>query len=1008
MCKSTALIFKGVIMSSKNFHPTSKKSLCPVCDDSSGKCRSTDTELVLCMNTLDATRISTGWKFLGVTKGGGQWGRIVPAGQPESGNDKTKRLERAAERAAVEAARIARLKPKEVRDSEYRHLVANCPILEADRADLTKRGLTDEDLAKLTPINDGKGGYIVPIRDRDGLMVGGQRRLSNAASGGKYRWATTGENQLPPTNELPLAHWKHSPHIQSIVLMDGTGVKPYLAARRLNALAIGASGGSYTSSSKTLKATLDRFSDLPIRFTPDAGDVENALVMRRLLATYRLIKSFGREMGIEWWGQTSKGIHQDVDEISLQVETRTISWGEFLEIANYCPTEEEEDRAMSKEPCESRHFETSPNEGLVLVTREADGNGGFRPARHNIGNHLQAIAYVNNPNGDGSSIFVQFKSLRNTMTRWVMPRGYLVNETSTMLAELTNRGYFFNLSQKKHLLEYLNGLGQDIETAYTITDSTGWVNGSFVSQAKTYGDVNLRFRDVEGAKDVTCEVTGTWQCWTDRVAKFCGGNSRLIFMLGIAYAAPLLEPLELESGGFHFYHSTSAGKTTLLMVAASVVGIKKIPQWNTTANGLEATATAHNNMLLPLDEIGEANEREVGKSAYMLANGQGKTRMTKQLTNRKAKTWKLLFASTGEVGMAEYIKQAGVQVKGGQEVRMPDIPAVPKDSPYGVFENIHGANDSKEFAQALELACAENHGTAIDAYLSRLVVDLTSEDTKKALRKRVLLIADKLTGSIQNFAIRRVANRFALVQVALGLAHSYDLLPFPVEDIDWAVSTLFQDWLTARGGDGSIEIKNACDQIGHLLSTQENGERFFTLPENDGRQTRNQIGYRKLSVVSTGGDGTTYGGTEELWVFPEVFRKELCEGGNPTEIAKELVTRGWLTTGQFGNLTQTQKIKGRVQRFYCFRKWSFLGVTTVTGVTSSPDTVPEVTPRETSGVTGVTSPPLVTPVTPEQEASVTSGSLSQHQVTPVTAVTPLKTSFPNLGTNPQVVDVEEI
>lgn len=208
------------------------------------------------------------------------------------------------------------------------------------------------------------------------------------------------------------------------------------------------------------------------------------------------------------------------------------------------------------------------------------------------------------------------------------------------------------------------------------------------------------------------------------------------------------------------------------MVAASVVGIKKIPQWNTTANGLEATATAHNNMLLPLDEIGEANEKEVGKMAYMLANGQGKTRMTKQLTNRKPKIWKLLFASTGEVGMAEYIKQAGVQVKGGQEVRMPDIPAVPKESVYGVFENFMG-----RIAQALELATAENHGTAIDAFLSRLVVDLASEDIKKTLRRRVLLIADKLTGSIQNFAIRRVANRFALVQVALGLTNSYDLLP---------------------------------------------------------------------------------------------------------------------------------------------------------------------------------------------------------------------------------------
>ena len=212
-------------MSSKNFHPTIKKNPCPVCGDISGKCRTTDTELVLCMNTLDAASTPTGWKFLGLTKGGGQWGKIVPAGQPEAGNAKALRQQRAAERAAVEAARIARLKPKDIRDSEYRHQVANCPILEADRADLTRRGLNDEDLAKLTPINDGKGGYIIPIRDRDGLMVGGQRRLDNVAKGGRYRWATTGENQLPETVELPLAHWNGSDGVEVIALLEGTGVR---------------------------------------------------------------------------------------------------------------------------------------------------------------------------------------------------------------------------------------------------------------------------------------------------------------------------------------------------------------------------------------------------------------------------------------------------------------------------------------------------------------------------------------------------------------------------------------------------------------------------------------------------------------------------------------------------------------------------------------------------------------------------------------------------------------
>jgi hypothetical protein len=313
--------------------PTKKNNPCPVCDETSGKCRTTETELVLCMNTRDTGYAPTGWKFLGLTNGGGQWGKMVPSGQPESGNDRALRQQRAAERAAVDAARSARLKPAKTRHDEYAYMVANCPISETDRTDLTRRGLTDDDIRTITPVNDGKRGYIIPIRDRDGLMVGGQRRLSAATTGGKYRWATNGENHIPPTNELPLAHWQHSPHPRLIVLMDGTGVKPYLASKRLNALAIGASGGCYTSSPKTFKATLDRFSDLPIVLTPDAGDIENQSVMRRILATYQLVQSFGRDMQIGWWGQATKGDHQDIDEIGVDTEIQIISWVEFVAIA---------------------------------------------------------------------------------------------------------------------------------------------------------------------------------------------------------------------------------------------------------------------------------------------------------------------------------------------------------------------------------------------------------------------------------------------------------------------------------------------------------------------------------------------------------------------------------------------------------------------------------------------------------------------------------------------------
>jgi putative DNA primase/helicase len=120
----------------------------------------------------------------------------------------------------------------------------------------------------------------------------------------------------------------------------------------------------------------------------------------------------------------------------------------------------------------------------------------------------------------------------------------------------------------------------------------------------------------------------------------------------------------------------------------------------------------------------------------------------------------------------------------------------------------------------------------------------------------VHLVAAKLAEGTIDSAIGRVAKRFALVQVVLGLAHKYDLLPFPVEQIEWAIATCFKDWLVARGGDGSIEVKQAIDRIEHLLVTNEFSDRVFDLRDGDTKTVRNLLAYRKVGVE---------GQTEELW-----------------------------------------------------------------------------------------------------------------------------------------------
>jgi putative DNA primase/helicase len=603
------------------------------------------------------------------------------------------------------------------------------------------------------------------------------------------------------------------------------------------------------------------------------------------------------------WKQPAGGmdIGDDIRHRQLNLEqilNKVISPGAYQSITSSLDANESK---VEK----STYFTSSIESGLVQIVSSGD-----KESSESIGNHLEVTAYVNNPDKDGASLILEFKTIHGQIRRWTMTRADLAGDGTAILAGLLSRDYAFARKQKNLLLDYIHGLGSKVENTYTVTDSSGWVQQSFVLPHKTYGNDNLKFRDVDPSPDAITELKGTLQGWLDNVASRCAGNSRLILALGTSFAAPLLPIVEIESGGFHLVGETSQGKTTILSVAASVIGVKDIPHWRTTTNGLESIATAFNHLCLPLDEIGQADPKDVGNIAYMLANGQGKARMTKNLTNRKPKIWQLMVLSSGEVGLGSYMAQANITQKGGQEVRLPDVPAVPTGSIYGCFEKIHGADTAVQFVSALEAAVKDHHGTALDAFLSRLVTDVASPQFVGNLSKQVHLIAAKLSEGTIDSAVGRVAKRFALVQVSLGLAHKYGLLPFSIDQVDWAISTIFKDWLLRRGGDGSIEIKQAIKRIEHLLVTNEFSDRVFTLPENSDRPVRNLLAYRKVELE---------GQTEEFWVPTSVFDKEFCEGVNKSELVKELQRLEWLIPPRKdGKSTHQRWLKGKAKYYFVF------------------------------------------------------------------------------------------
>lgn len=177
---------------------------------------------------------------------------------------------------------------------------------------------------------------------------------------------------------------------------------------------------------------------------------------------------------------------------------------------------------------------------------------------------------------------------------------------------------------------------------------------------------------------------GSLEEWQKNISQYCVDNSRLCFSVCVAFAAPLLHLLGEENGGFNLLGPSSGGKTTALKVALSVYGGEKmLHSWRATANGLESIAAFHNDCLLCLDELGKLEPKIAGEVAYLLVNGEGKQRCDKSGFARKKQAWRLLFLSSGEIGLPDLIRQSGQKVRGGHEVRVVDIPAF--TGKYGVF-----------------------------------------------------------------------------------------------------------------------------------------------------------------------------------------------------------------------------------------------------------------------------------------------------------------------------------
>lgn len=388
----------------------------------------------------------------------------------------------------------------------------------------------------------------------------------------------------------------------------------------------------------------------------------------------------------------------------------------------------------------------------------------------------------------------------------------LLNETldgpqQKVVAQLSKLGLRVGSDKKaKKLLVDLLKLSEPDNRMMSVTQP-GWVGDDFGSFS--LGQTSLGVGEVlplyEGAghRQSTLVAEGSVENWTSELGEKCCVNPMMILAASLAFSAPLLKIVDMDGGGLHFRGQSSSGKSTLLRLAASVWGAPGlISQWRATSNGLEGLAASHNDLLLPLDEIGEITHRELNATVYMLSHGKAKVRMSKDLSPDDRATWRLALISSGELSVEDHLASASLVIKEGQEVRLIDIEADTRT--FGVFDDIHGALDPGQFASNIQAAASVSFGMIGRSFLMKLMAGSRSDIFRQRLRRKVAEHQHALlthVSTARDGIVSRVAKRFALIGIAGELATQMELTGWAKGEAKKAAIEAFCDWHERWVGD---------------------------------------------------------------------------------------------------------------------------------------------------------------------------------------------------------------
>lgn len=509
---------------------------------------------------------------------------------------------------------------------------------------------------------------------------------------------------------------------------------------------------------------------------------------------------------------------------------------------------------------------------------------------------LYADAIAHGERDADYGLLLRFQNACGRWREWSMPMRLLKGSGEELRGELLDLGVRIDPASHRLLNSCL--MGRHPKRRILAATSTGWHgDGSiFVLPERIIGTGEVRYQS-EHAQHDAFGAGGTMAGWQTDIASRCRKNAMPTFAVSAALAGPLLAKVHRTGCGFHFVGDSSIGKSTLLNAGASCWGgAGFIRTWKATGNGLEGIAAVLTDTALILDEISEADPREIGAIVYSIGNGTGKSRGARTGGAKAVQRWRVVLLSSGERTLAATMKEGGKVTKAGQQARLLDVPCTRS---MGVFDTLHDLPDGRALSDTLRTAAAVHYGHAGPAFVARMIADPRDWGT---------LYAE--TSALPQFAASnelegRAAGAFALVALSGELATEWGIVPWDEGDALDAAAGAFAAWKADRPK-GHTETRQILQAVGDFIAAH--GDSRFSNVDTES--------HAHQPVIRDRAGWWRDDGSSRVFLFTPGGLREASPGFDFRRVLEALDTSGWIVHRDDGRRSKKTKVQGRAQNLY--------------------------------------------------------------------------------------------